>query len=353
MKVNKILAYSLIAIAMLSVQVGWSKGQSEKKKVMEKSYSVKPSTILNLKNKFGKIEINAWDKNQFAIKVEAIGRGRNDERAQKILDQISIDFDEGSSEVSIETVIDNMKNKSDEGFEVNYIISMPEANPLEVKNSFGDVYMANRLGDLDINVSYGSMKIGDVLGKTNLKLSFGNGDISNIQNGDIVIKYSKFNIESGKEVELEQSFSEVELGNVQDLDLISKYGNVEIEKAHTIDARVQFSGFEIDELTGKLALTASYLSDFEIKRLAKSFTLVDIEGKFGSYEIGLEPGLNAQIDAEFSFADLKSYSDVDVNFSYRVKESNKSYYKGTIGSGDESKLIRIDSSYGNLRLKED
>ncbi len=353
MKLNQIVKYNLILLLLFSANIGLSEDQSEKKRIVEKSYNVSSTTSLQIRNKFGKIEINSWDKNEFAIEVEIIGRGRTEERAQRILDEIEIDIDEGSSQISFETSIDKMKNKNNEGFEVNYTISMPEINPLEIKNSFGDVLMGNRSGDLDISVSYGSMRVGDVAGDTELKLSFGSGDINNIKNGDLTIKYSDFSMESSDNIELDQGFSDVEIGEVKDLELESKYGDVEIEKADVIDADIHFSGFEIEELTGKLEMEASYIGDFKIGRLAKTFTLVDIEGKFGSYEIGLEPGLNANIEAEFSFADLKSYSGLDIDFNYRVKESNKSYYRGKIGNGNENKLIRIDSSYGSLRLKED
>ncbi|MEP5612679.1 MAG: hypothetical protein ABJP45_10545 [Cyclobacteriaceae bacterium] len=347
------MKYKLALLLFVTASVGWGKDQTEKKKVVEKSYNVDPTTLLDIENKFGRIEINSWDKSEFSIRVEIIGKSRNDERAQRIIDNIDIDISEGSEQISFETTLGKSKNRDNDGFEVNYTISMPEINPLEIRNSFGDVLMGDRAGDLDIHVSYGSMRVGDVAGSTDLKLSFGSGEINNIQDGDLVIKYSDFNIESAKELELNQGFSDVEIGEVQELDLTSKYGDVEVDKASAIDADIHFSGFEIEELTGKLEMEASYLGDFRIRRLAKTFTLVDIEGKFGSYEIGLEPGLNANIEAEFSFADLKSYSDLDIDFHYRVKESNKSIYKGKIGSGDDGKLIRIDSSYGNLRLKED
>lgn len=353
MKLNQILKYNLLILSMLTATVAWSKDQTEKKRVIEKSYDVGPKTLLEIQNKFGRIEINSWEKSEFSIRIEIIGKSRSEERAQRIIDGIDVDISEGSEQISFQTAIAKTKNRDNDGFEINYKISMPEINPLEIRNSFGDVLMGNRGGDLDINVSYGSMRVGDIAGSTDLKLSFGSGEINSIQDGDLTIKYSDFNIESATELELNQGFSDVEIGEVQDLDLESKYGDVEIEKAGSIDADIHFSGFEIEELTGKLEMEASYLGDFRIRRLAKTFTLVDIEGKFGSYEIGLEPGLNANLEAEFSFADLKSYSDLDIDFHYRVKESNKSIYKGKIGNGDENKLIRIDSSYGNLRLKED
>lgn len=350
---TKQLKYNIIFIFLLTSFVGFSKNQEEKKKYVEKTYKVSATTALRVENKFGDIEINSWEKSEFSVKVEIIGKGRNEERAQRILDAIEIDIRESSSEISFETESDDMKTKNEEGFEVNYTIYMPEKNPLEIKNSFGDVSMGNREGNLNLTVAYGSMKVGDVAGDTYVKLSFGNGSIGNVADGEFVVKYSDFEIESGKILDIIQGFSDLEIDNVEDLEIESKYGSLEIKKAHKVDAEAHFSGFEIEELTGSLELDCSYLGDFKIERLAKTFTLVDIDGKFGSYEIGLAPDVNADIDASFSFADLKVSSDVDATFNYRVKESNKATYKGKIGKGDPNKKIRIDSGYGNLRIKMD
>lgn len=353
MKKTTPFRYSLIFLALVAWTVVAARDQDEKKKYIEKSYQVSSSVELRIDNKFGKVEINSWDKDEFSIKIEIIGMGRSEERAQRIIDDIEIDIDQSSTEIRFETEIESRKNKNEEGFEVNYTVYMPKVNPLYVRNSFGDVTMEDRGGDLELNVSYGSMKVGDVDGESDLKLSFGSGSVGTIIEGDITVKYSSFELESASTLEFEQGFSDIEIGDVKDLEIESKYGKVEIEKAHTVDADAHFSGFEIEELTGSLEMDCSYLGDFRIERLAKSFTLVDIDGKFGSYDIGLEPGLNANIDAEFSFANLKYSSDVEVDFNYRVKESNKSYYRGKIGTGDPNKMIKVDSGYGNLRLSID
>lgn len=353
MKVTNQLKYNFLIVLLLVAFSGTAKNQDQKKKYVEKTYKVNATTALRIENKFGDVEINSWEKSEFSVKVEIISKGRNEERAQRILDGIKIDIRESSSEIYFETESDDMKTKNEEGFEVNYTVYMPEKNSLEIRNSFGDVSMGNRAGNLNLTVAYGSAKVGDVSGDTYLKLSFGNGSIGNVADGEFEIKYSDFEIESGKILDITQGFSDVEIDNVEDLEIESKYGSVEIKKAHKVDAEAHFSGFEIEELTGSLELDCSYLGDFRIERLAKTFTLVDIDGKFGSYEIGLAPGVNADIDASFSFADLKVSSDVDATFNYRVKESNRATYRGKIGKGDPNKKIRIDSGYGNLRLKMD
>jgi len=345
--------YSLIFFAAIAWTISLGKGQDQKKKYIEKSYQVLSSTQLKIDNKFGHVEINNWEKNEFSVRVEIIGRGRNEERSQRILDAVEINIDQNSDYISFETEIENRRNKNKEGLEINYTVYMPEVNPLYIKNSFGDVTMTNRKGDLELNVSYGSMKVGDVEGNAQIKLSFGSGSIGNTTDSNITVKYSSMELESAGAVEFEQGFSDIEIGEVKNLELESKYGKVEIEKAHKVKANAHFSGVEIEELTKSLELDCSYLGNFRIERLAKSFTLVDIDGKFGSYDIGLDPELNANIDAQFSFADLKYSSDVKTAFNYSVKESNKSYYKGKIGEGDPNKMIKVNSGYGNLRLSID
>ncbi len=353
MKKTSALKYSLFTLGMLFAMTLIADGQNAKKKYVEKNYKVNKTTKLQIKNTFGDVEINSWEKKEFSIKVEMIGKGRNEAASQRILEGIEIDITESSAEIVFETEISDLKkkNRGDRGrFEVNYTVYMPEGNLLEIKNSFGDVAMGNRDNDLDLDLSYGSMKVGDVKGNSKIKLSFGSGSIAQVKRGDMTVKYSDFEIDKANILDFTQSFSDIEIGEVAAIDIKSKYGKIAIEKAGKVDAEVHFSGFEIEELTESLELDCSYLNDFRIKKLTKTFTLIDIEGRFGSYEIGLESGLHADINAEFSFADLKYLSDVDVNFNYRVKEHNRNTYRGTIGKGNPDKRIQINSRYGNLRL---
>ncbi len=348
------LPYSLLVVFILLSSVVLGNEQDEKKKFIEKAYHVNSSTQLHISNKFGKIFIDTWDKKEFFIKIEIIGKGNSQERIQRILDAIDVDISESGGSVYCATQIASGKSsRNNEGFEINYTVNMPSANPLFITNKFGDVTMGDRDGDLDLSIAYGSYKTGDIKGHSDIKLSFGSGSMNRIDHGEIVVKYSKLDVESASSLELEQGFSEIELGEVDELELESKYGDVEIEKANQIEAKAHFTDLEIEELTGSLELECSYLGDFRIERLTKSFTLVDIEGKYGSYEIGLEPGLEANIDAEFKYAGIKVDSDVQANFHYQVKESSRSTYRGKIGDGHPDKLIRIDSSYGNLKLKDD
>jgi hypothetical protein len=145
-------------------------------------------------------------------------------------------------------------------------------------------------------------------------------------------------------LKIKHSFGDVFLDNRQGLTQTDvSYG------AGTINAEVQFSGFTIEKLNESIVMNSKYVSGFEINSLSSKFSLVDLNGDFGSFKIRLENNVKANFEGYFSFADLKN-SGVDIDFNYSVKENNKSEYKGKINGGDPSKIIRVKSSYGDCRL---
>ncbi|MFY0688434.1 MAG: hypothetical protein JXQ90_14765 [Cyclobacteriaceae bacterium] len=348
MKRSVIFKFKLVAGMMMLAVLAQG---AEVKKTINKSYKVSSSTYLEVDNRFGKVHVNNWDKSEFKIDIEIIVEGSNEDKAQKILDRIDIDISESSGGYSFKTDMDNLKTNNDDQFQVNYTISMPSENPVRMENSFGDLYLDTRDGSAYVKVSYGALKAADFNDEAEINVSFGKGDIGFWQRGKGTIKYSDVEIQRIGKIELNQQFSDVEIDELDEIELESKYGSVEIGSARSIDAEVQFSGFQIERLSKRLEMTASYVGDFEIEELNAEFESVYISGKFGSYEIGIPSDLKADFRGKFSFCNLKD-GGVPIEYNYRVKDMNESEYRGKINGGDESKKIEVKSSYGDLKLFE-
>ena len=332
-----------------NVVLAAKRNEVEKKKVIEKSYKVNENVLLDINNQFGKVHINTWDKNQLDVTIEIIVRKKSESRAAELLDRIEIDIDESSSSKRFYTNLKgNFNNNSNGTFEINYIVNMPKNNPLRLKNRFGNSFVGELTNDLDLKISYGNIKAESFTGDSDIKVSFGDGEFRLIKSGEIEIKYADVEIEELGIVKLEQGFSDVEIEKAESIDLISKYGDVEIGTIVGIKGSVGFSGFEIDRLISELDIEASYASGFRINEIAKGFSKVIINGKFGSYKLGFDDGINATFDARMKFSDL-DYSGLDIDFSYRVKEDFKAEYRGKIGNGNGGE-IRIVSSYGDVRF---
>ncbi len=328
-----------------------ARAESEKRRSINKSYQVSGSTMIKLSNSFGKMHVETWDKNEVKIDIEIIARASNDDRAQNLLDKIDvqIDDDNPSSSLSFVTSIGNNKSGRNTSFEINYDVSIPKTNSLDLKNSFGDAYLGDMTGDVDLNVQYGNLKAGKLTGDCDVKLSFGSGfsEIDEIEKGDLKVSYSKLGVEEMGDMDVHSSFSTFEIEKVRSMDLIAKYGEVEIEEIDVLEADVNFSGFELEKVNKSLVLDIDYGGSVDIG-LDKSAKLLDIKSSFGPVNINLDPDINASVEASMSFCNLR-YDEDQIEFSKIIKDNTSSKYEGKMGSGAGT-IIKIVSKYGNVRL---
>ena len=339
-------------VLLIFISHTWAgKLDAEKRETINKSYKVSSETTIALANSFGKMHVETWDKNEVTVKIEIIARANNDDMAQKILNGIQIDIDDAnpSKVLSFRTDIDSKSNGRNTSFEINYQVSVPKKNSIDIKNSFGDMYVGDLLGTVSIDEQYGGLKTGRLDGNIDMKLAFGSGfsEIDAFNKGELKVSYSKLSVEQMGQVDVNSQFSTLEVGKVIKLELVGKYGDIEIGEVDEIEADVNFSGFEIGKLNKSIELDIDYGGSNDIG-LAPSVTSVVIENSFGPVDLEIPSGLNAKVEARMSFCDLK-YDDTKVTFSKIIKDHSSAEYEGKIGNGSGA-TIEITSKYGNVRI---
>lgn len=323
----------------------------EMERKVKRVFQVTPDTELSVSNKFGRVHINTWEENQISVEVVITAEMRNENKTREFLDDVQIKMWEGSSRVSLETVYkDNQNNNKEESFSVNYTISMPSANALTVENKFGDIYIADLTGKLDIDLKYGNLKGAKLTGSSEIEMGFGGGNIEELGNSDLDIKYSNLTIYKILNTNLEQGFSDIEIEDAGNIDLHSKYGSLALGTIKSVEGSAGFTDFRIDEVSGSVDLDLEYVGGFRISKVKKEIQGMKIAAKFTSMDIKIEEGVSADFEAQFKFSDLHARDDV-VDLNYVVKDNNTNEYRGQIGTGGRG-LIKIDSSYGDLRLSK-
>lgn len=323
-------------------------GQQEKTKRIAKSYTIKETVDLRFNNRFGKLHIDTHEGDQLEVEVLISVDLRSTSRTQELFDRIRIEVSESASVISYETVLaGNINTKNGENFSIDYRIKMPRNNPLEAKVSFGDMYLGDLTNTAAVEVSYGSLKANRLTGDVDLKLSFSKGEVDAISKGTVTVKYGGLEADEIGVVRLDQQFSDIEIIKTGELDLKSKYGSIKLREAGSVRGSSGFTDITIGDLYKRIDLVTSYGNGVEIRNLSKSFESVDLRGKFGGYTIYLAEDTRASIEVETSFADFK-YSGLPIEMSTMIKEMNSARYRGTLNGGGN--LIRIDSSYGDVRL---
>jgi hypothetical protein len=296
-------------------------GEVEKKKTINKSYTVTSSDKLSIENSFGNVVISTWEKNEFKVDIEISAKASTDQKAQDILDKIEVTDKKDGNTVYFKTDVDNIKgdkgdknrnrHRNDDGdddendrkFYIDYKVFMPAGNALDVDNSFGKITIPDFNGQVNLTSKFGGLTAGKLANVDEIDVEFGKAEIGPVHNGDITFK---FNDKSH---------------------IASVSGTVKI--------KTEFSGdvqFDVDNNINELAVYESYSTvKMQVtKNLSASF---DVHTSFGSFHNNT------------SF-NIKENKEDDDNSGPRFDRD----YSGKAGDGKAK--IKIKSSFGKVRLSD-
>lgn len=278
----------------------------EKTKTYSKTYSVTGSERISVNNQFGEVKINGWNKNEVKVDVTIIARSSTDERAQEILDRISIEDSKNDNGVSFKT---NMKNESnskkeknnykEEKMEINYQVYMPTANALSLTNQFGASIVPDMNGSVELTSKFGKLTAGKLSNVKKLTVEFGSATVESISGGKLDIKFSR--------------------AIVNKLD-----GSVTAVFEHC-------SGVKLGVETGTKELT--------------------VTSAFSKLYLDISKNLSANFDINTSFGELSNKTDFDIkegNGNQGKKGNFNHSYSGKTGSG--SSAMKISSSFSQITL---
>ncbi len=294
-----------------------SRYDEEKTKKFSKNFRLSAGQQMAIENKFGKVHINTWDKAEATVDVVMVARSSNESRAQQLLDRISILVDEnGSNEILVKTQMESMNigGGNKQSFEINYTVNMPRNNPLRIKNSFGDTYVADLSGKADLQCAYGSLKTERLNNSDNyLKVSFGEGRIGYCKSGEVKVSYSNLDITEGMNLTIESSFSDLKVRNLQTAKVKAKYGSVDLGTN------------------------------------GKGFRSFDVEGSFSDIDLRMPSSMGFDFDIKVSYADL-DWDDSEVHYKTVEKSNTSKTVTGSFGKSSSGN-IRVISRYGDVDFK--
>lgn len=324
---------------------------AEKSKRINKVFKVSNSDKLDIENKFGKVHVNTWDKNEISVEIVMIARANSDDRAQRLLDLIDVKINQSANLIGFKTQLESINSKGKQGFEVNYTVSMPKNNPLRLKNSFGDAYVANLSGQADLNVEYGSLKTDDLSGNNNtVRVSFGSGDLSSLRSGKLDVEYSKLTLGSSETLDLKSNFSDIKIERVKDLAIRVKYGNAKLGTVGNVQGSSSFSPFRIRELGDKLDMHVQHGGNFEVDKIAKDFKSINLDGSFSSFELNFEDNAAFNFDVDLDFGSVRLDNE-QIQFSLKEKKNTSIHYIGKVGKANSDANVKIRAQYGDVRFE--
>lgn len=323
------------------------------KKNFSKEFQCDENTLVDIKNKFGDVNITDWDKDMVSIQVVITVEADDQEEANEYFDRIKITLDKDGNTVKGHTELVESFNNVD--FRIDYEVNMPKNLKLLLENKYGDVTINELANHVDIAVKYGSLRAN--------KLSYGDDK----PRSQVYLGYSKSSkIGECGWLKVQMAYSTLEIEKSDAIMILSKYSTFYAEESNSIVAESKYDGYKIGrlkkfvtteakyskyhfrELTQKIESLMKY-SDIEVEKIPAGFDEIDIEMKYGKVKLGIEAGASYEVEAECEYGAIK-YPESKNLSTHKGNTSQKIW--GVIGDESNPKSkVNVECKYGKIYLE--
>ena len=327
-------------------------GQFTETKVINRGFKVTPETHIEISNKYGKIDLNTWEKDSVAINIGIRVEEKKLSKLEETFGNIDFDFTCTEHFLIARTQLKAGRNPFEDeiqkiretvlqtggNIEINYTVWLPDKNYLKIENKFGNVFIDDYAGEVMLLLSNGNLKAHDLKGKMSMVLNFADANINSADQGRIEASYSDIYIKTAQSLQVISKSSTWEIPEIKNFVADSRRDKFRIRMVEVLDAKGSFTSFRINELLNKLNARIEY-GDVDIEKISRDFTTIFIESK--SADINLY--FNQETSFEFDLTHTKS----DLNLCREMKVTETKILD------EKDKKTRITGSYGKKApLKE-
>lgn len=352
----------------------WAEGPvQEFSKTINREFSTAADGTTALYNKYGTVNVKTWQNNSVKIDITIIVNAKSQREADETFKNINVNFTNAWGYVKAETMVaENMSygvswwpQTCGDDFKINYDVWMPASNQLDLKNKYGNSWVAALKGKLLAEIKYGDLRTEAISNDADLNIGYGKAWIARVNNLYGQISYSELNVAEARDIQLDTKYSDTRIekgnnlritskyddfnfGNVEELRLQTKYANLRSTNIRTAYVTAQYSdmgfgavreGVDADMTYGKLAIDA----------MARNFSNVTVVAKYTEVSVGMERGATYRFDAEVNYADahvpngatVKSRSDTGV----------RETVQGYLGSESAKGLVKARLTYGDFVIR--
>lgn len=338
---------------------GELKGKYTKEKTIKKEFEVNSNALMSIDNSYGNLNITSWNENRIMIEVRIKTNGNNEDKVQKKLDEISVDFESGRDMVSAKTIFNqnntnwnwNWGGSNNVNMQIDYYIKVPVKNNVHLNNDYGSIILDRIDGHAKINCDYGRLEIGELRGRNN-ELNFdytSKSSIGFMNSGSISADYSGFTIEKAGDLNIKADYTNSTVIKMDNLKYSSDYGSIDIGEANNVQGNGDYITVKLGVIHGDLDIAADYGS-LKIKELAADAGNVQIKSDY----MGIDIGYNAQYHFDFEitaeYASVRGKENFEINVS--TEKSNQKYYKGYYGKSNSGNKVSVSSEYGSISFNK-
>lgn len=328
-------------------------------KEFHQEYNAGANTTLEINNKYGDVVIDSWDQDKVVIDVKVTVEMPNQEKAQKLLDMINVEFSANDNQISAKTVIDDKFSFSGWGnnkrFSIDYSVKMPVKSALTLINRYGDSEIDELQGLANVDVKYGDITIGKLTRGNEkplnrISIAYGKGTIDDAGWLDLYLRYAgSSEITKGQALLLDSRYSQLNIGEISSVVGENKYDKLNIDRINNLVLESGYTETRVGTLNKKLEYNGSYGS-FSVDDIPANFESLDVNTRYMGVKLGIQEGANYYLQGKVSYGGL-NYNEDNFTNKKRIIENNSQEIEGVVGKGESpSSKVSVTASYGSVRL---
>ncbi len=349
-----LLTFLLVPLVIVA-NTGKLKGRYTKEKTIKKEFNVNSDALFKVKNSYGNLNLTSWNEDRVVVEVHIKTNGNNEERVQKRLNEIDVDFENSSSLVSARTLFGDKGNswgwnwgkRNNVNVQVNYTIKLPVKNSVHLSNDYGNIYLDRIDGHAKINCDYGKIDVGELHGRNNeLRFDYtSRSTFEYINSAEIIADYSGFTIEKAGNLNIKADYTNAVIHQMENLEYASDYGSIEAKEVQNVNGNGDYIGVKLGTVHGDVSINSDYGS-LKIGEMAPDAGDVNIKTDYTGIKIGYNPGYHFDFDITTEYAGVSGMGDFEIQVS--KEKSSEKYYNGYYGSDNSGNVIYITSDYGGI-----
>ncbi len=330
------------------------KGKYNKEKTIKKEYTVSSHALFKIDNSYGNLNIITYSGNKISIEVNIKVSGNDEEKVQKKLDDITVNFNATSNLVDAKTVFNNDKKSwwnwgrnNNINMEINYVVKLPITNSVDLTNDYGSINLDKLEGKATINCDYGKITTKELMAENNI-LSF---DYTNncyfefINSGKINADYSGFTVAKTKKLDVNADYTKSIIEIAEDVNFNCDYGSVNINKLNNVTGNGDYLTMRLGEVYKNVNIKGDYGS-LKIDQMTANAGNINIESDYLGITIGYHTEYHFKFDISTAYSSLRNTNGFE--FTKKNITTTNNYYYGYYGTSSTSNLVKINSDYGNV-----
>ncbi|MBM1107870.1 hypothetical protein JQC67_17075 [Aurantibacter crassamenti] len=330
------------------------KGKHTKEKTIKKEFNVNSDALLKVKNSYGNLNITSWNENRILIEVHIITNGNNEDKVQRKLDEINVDFENSSSVVSARTFFGSKSSSwgwnwsnNNVNMQVNYTIKLPVKNSVHLNNDYGSIILDRIDGHAKISCDYGRLEIGELRGRNNeLKFDYtSNSSIEYMNSGTIEADYSGFTLGKTKDITLDADYTNSTIKQMENLKYDCDYGKLEVDMANNISGDGDYLNVRLGTIHGNVEINADY-GQLKIEEMAADAGNLNVVSDYTGVKMGYNAAYHFNFEIDIEYGGFNGKEELEINVS-NIKSTSK-YYKGYHGNQNSGNSVSISSDYGSV-----